>query len=456
MNKRILKINIQNKGAALLLFVVFFLAASSVLVYGLSRGVYSDILQYRALVSSKAAFFASDGGVEDIIYRFRNGKSYSASETFSLNQETVDVSVTNLVDHYEFDVSATSGVYVRKTFLSLLIGEGTSFGFGLQSGNGGITLENSSEVIGNVFSNGPIIGSGNLIRGDVTSAGSSGLIQGIIATGTARAHTIQNSTIENTSNPSAIKNEAYYDTTITATLVNSHTCPDGGVDCFPGSTDKPPAAMPITIADIEEREDLAAAVAEIPVSSCSGGVPTGIYVVDSDETLGPVKIPCNLHVEKNATILTISGDIWVVGNITTQNGPSFAIDASMTGEDFYVIADDRSNRNTSGTISIQGSTGFVGAGENSYVGIVSANNGNGGTVNSIDIDNNTPDDKREVVYMAPEGILSGRNSLELRAAVADKIVLQQSATVTFDDGLKDPNFTGTGGGYEIITWEEAQ
>ena len=36
-----------------------------------------------------------------------------------------------------------------------------SFRFAIQSGNGGFTLQNSSSIVGNVYSGGPVIGTGN-------------------------------------------------------------------------------------------------------------------------------------------------------------------------------------------------------------------------------------------------------------------------------------------------------
>ena len=58
-------------------------------------------------------------------------------------------------------------------------------------------MSNSAEVIGNVFSNGPIVGSNsNIVRGDVVSAGPSGLVDGVRATSSVYAHTIRNSEIE--------------------------------------------------------------------------------------------------------------------------------------------------------------------------------------------------------------------------------------------------------------------
>src|SRR5680860_1368210 len=80
--------------------------------------------------------------------------------------------------------------------VSLSVGEGASFSYGVQSGQGGFILENTSSITGNVYSAGSIIGSGNFIYGDAVSSGEAGLIDGIHTTGSAYAHTMQDSVVE--------------------------------------------------------------------------------------------------------------------------------------------------------------------------------------------------------------------------------------------------------------------
>ena len=84
-------------------------------------------------------------------------------------------------------------------------------------------MSNSSEVIGNVFSNGPIVGNNsNIIRGDVISAGPVRVWRTAFhATSSVYAHTIRNSDIEK---------DAYYQVIIANTEVD-------GV--YPGNPTKP-------------------------------------------------------------------------------------------------------------------------------------------------------------------------------------------------------------------------
>ena len=65
-----------------------------------------------------------------------------------------------------------------------------------KSCEGGIVMENSSQVVGNVFSmTGPIVGlNSNMVKGDAISAGPGReTVNGTHATGTVYAHSISNS-----------------------------------------------------------------------------------------------------------------------------------------------------------------------------------------------------------------------------------------------------------------------
>ena len=164
-----------HRGAALLTFVIFFLFASTILTIGISRGAYQSLSEARVLHDSKISFYAGEAGIEDAVYRHRDAKNYSSTESFTLDGNTVNVARVLNVDIYEFTATTSVNTAVRKSFAELVIGDGASFNFGLQSGNGGIQMSNNSAVYGNVFSNGTVVGQGSAtIYGDVISAGASG------------------------------------------------------------------------------------------------------------------------------------------------------------------------------------------------------------------------------------------------------------------------------------------
>ena len=205
----------------------------------------------------------------------------------------------------------------------IVFGTGVSFHYGVQSGQGGFTLENSSSITGNVFSAGPIIGSSNMIYGDVVSAGSSGLIDGIHATGTAYAHNL----LEN-SGQTTIDKDAYYVNKNAGVTVNG--------TLHPNSPDQPIAPLPISDDQIEEWESFAEEGGSV---TCSGGK----YTISANVSIGPKKIPCDLEITGSPTI-TVTGYIWVTGDITTKNSPTIKISSSLGSQNVAFIADNPSDR----------------------------------------------------------------------------------------------------------------
>jgi hypothetical protein len=423
------------KGAALLLFVVFFLAVSLTLVLSIGSGAYDDLARYRVLLSGKQSFYGAESGIEDAIYRHRTTQNYSNSETFSFGDTSVTVSRTVVVNTYEFHSEGTIRNSVRSSEAILGIGAGASFNFGLQSGNGGITMENTSSVKGNIFSNGSVEGSGsNMVYGDVISAGASGRIEEVHATGSAWAHTIDDSIIDK---------DAYYQT-ITGTIV--------GGDSYPGSPDQSATALPITDEQIEEwKED---AEAGGVILSTDPRCSSGTYIINTDTTLSPIKIECNVTVDKTSTDLYLQGSVWIVGNLLTKSSPNIRVDAAASGRSIAIIVDNPSNRTTSSKITFENSSAFYGNGANSYILAISQNNSSesGGSETAINAKNSLTG---QVLLYAGHGKALVENSASLKELTAHRIHLQNSAQVEYESGLANLLFTsGPGGGFTITSWEE--
>ena len=252
---------------------------------------------------------------------------------------------------------------IRKSKIKLKNNNGVSFHYGVQVGEGGIIMENSAQVIGNVFSNGPIVGqNSNIVKGDIISAGQSGSVSGSHATGTVYAHNISNSDVDR---------DAYY-------TIISNTTVDGIK--YPNSLNQATSSLPITDAMIEEWKTAAS------VSVINAPCP---YEINDDITIGPVKINCNLEISGSPTV-TIAGPVWVVGNIEIENSPTIKLASSLGANSVAVIADKPSNRTTSSKIELANSAQFQNSGtEGSYILFVSQNNSaqNGGDENTITAEN---------------------------------------------------------------------
>jgi len=252
---------------------VFFLVGIMLAVtFGFSSLALKQEKIVRTNVDGKQSIFLSEAGSEDVMYRLKTGRRISAEEVISLKGH---VATTTIVSDgaSRREIASVADVYrnVRKLETVLDTADAIDFNFGVQVGEGGVFLENIASVDGNLYSNGPVFGSNsNLVKGDVISAGPTGLIDGVHATGTAYAHTITDSLIEG---------DAYYQTISNTTVLGNS---------FPGSGDQATSTLPISDAQIDEWK----AVAE------AGGVITSPcpYKIDKDETLGPVKINCDLEI----------------------------------------------------------------------------------------------------------------------------------------------------------------
>jgi hypothetical protein len=429
------KRNIGESGQAMLIAVVMFLAITSLIAAGLVMPVLGELRASGEARRSTAGYYAAEGLAEDAIYRIKNNLSISTTETLTLLNSSVATATiaTPLPVERLITVGGERARAVRNARTRLVIGGGASFNFGVQTDNGGLVLENSSSIRGNVYSNGPIDGSGsNLITGDVVSAGASGLIEGIHATGTAYAHTIQNSDIDK---------DAYY-VSISGTTV-------GGIS-YPGSPDQPTSTLPID-------DDM---IAEWEADALDGGVYTTPcpYIVDSNTTLGPIKINCDLTIKSNGPdpTITLNGTVWVSGNITIQNNPIIRVKPSLTGRSVTFLADNISNRTTSSKISLENSPVFQGAGTGSYILLLSANTSasTGGSEKAITVKNFVGGD---VLVYAGKGEIQLENNTDLKEVTAWRVRLKNSTEVLYETGLASLLFTGgPGGSFSIDSWQEIE
>ena len=421
----------SSKGAALLIAVLFFLIISLTIVIGSSGPVIADRKAAQNLIKSKASYFASEAGIEDVSYRIIKSKNYDSAENLTLNDYTASSVIADVDGNKEVTSTGNVSNHIRKVKTKLIPGIGASFYYGVQVGGGGLVMSNSSRVDGNVFSNGPINGSNsNIINGDVISAGSSGLISGIHTAGSAYAHTITSSTVGE---------DAYYQA-ISGTSV-------GGIS-YPGSADQSTALMPISDAQIEEWK----------AEALAGGTHTSPcpYSVSGAVSIGPKKINCDLNLD-GSDVVTLNGNVWVSGNINFSNSAILKINPSLGDKTVVLVADKETNRSSSGQINLSNSSQFFGTGSaKSYVLLISQNNSaeTGGGNTAINVANSA---NGKVLLYAPHGTINLSNSISVKEASAYKIQLNNSASVLYETGIANLLFTsGPSGGYSIDNWQEIE
>lgn len=176
------------KGAAMLIVVLFFIILSVTLLVGVTGPIKNQIRNTNDTSSSKSSYNIADAQTENALYRFNNGKA-DAPTDLALNGATATAMVTEVGDektltvqgsHYSNGGQSFFDRYIKAIFKA---NEGVSFNYGLQVGSGGLQMSGSSYVIGNVYANGDISGNGG--NGWYTT----------YITGTAISATLSNPTI---------------------------------------------------------------------------------------------------------------------------------------------------------------------------------------------------------------------------------------------------------------------
>ena len=421
-----------NSGQAAITATLFFIALMFAITYGLSSLALQIEKTTRTNISGKKSYFIAEAGEEDVVYRLIEGKTVDATETLYLDGHVATTTITTIGSDRQVTSQGSVSKNIRNVYAYLTSSIGASFSYGIQAGEGGLIMENTSEVLGNVFTNGPIIGNNSpVIRGDAISAGPSGLFEDHHATGTVYAHTIWDSTIER---------DAHYQTISGSTVL--------GVS-YPGSPDEATSTLPISDELVEQWKADAEAGGVIS-SPCP-------YKINNNATLGPVKINCDLEISGTGFTVTLNGTVWISGNLQIKNSPTIKIASSLGSGSVVLVADNESNRLTSSKIESNNSAVFQGSGSpGSYVFLLSQNESSeqGGSEIAIDVANSSRGDY--LVY-AGHGEILIQNSVKLKEVTAYKIHTKNSAQITYETGLASLLFTsGPTGGYTIINWKETE
>jgi hypothetical protein len=144
----------------MLISVVFFLFISLAIISGLVSPTVREFRNASVNLNSKQSYFLAESGSEDAMYRILKGMSISESETISLGSNEATTTITDIGGSTK-QISSLGDVlnYERRTNLTLSTDAGVSFNYGMQIGNGGLTMSNSARINGSVYVNGNITGS---------------------------------------------------------------------------------------------------------------------------------------------------------------------------------------------------------------------------------------------------------------------------------------------------------
>ncbi len=372
----------------------------------------------RNLVLSSQAYYASEAGVEDALLRLKKGLVWTNPIPLSVAGSVVQTMISDLAGGSRTVTS--EGTISSRTKKSQAVyaisADGVSFFFGAQVGNGGVEMENLSKIVGNIFATGSIEGtSGAIITGTVKVAGSGKRIKETSVQGDAYADACDSSSI-------------------TGTLhANTQTACTYGSYASPLSPPIDPIPLPIT----QEQIDSWKLTAE------AGGIILGNYAMSGSQTasLGPKKIMGNLALENSAQ-LTVTGTLWVVGNIDVKNDSTIQLASSYGSSSGIIVAD--------GTVNLQNnsiSKGSSSAG--SYLMYLSTSV----LDSAIAMKNNA---QADILYSS-SGKTSIENNTNVREITAYKLGLKNNTVLTYEIGLQNASFTsGPGGAFRVEDWKEIE
>jgi len=224
----------------------------------------------------------------------------------------------------------------------------------------------------------------------------------------------------NTINHSTITGNAYFQTIANSTVTGTQ---------YPNSADPAPASLPLSEASIEGWK----AQAE------EGGILNEDYILDGGAvaSLGPQKIVGDLTISNGAD-LTITGTIFVTGNISIFNNAKVRLGANYSTNSGLLVTD--------GTVNVANGCVFYGSSDNTYLLVLSTKSGQ-----AINISNNS----QTALFYAANGAIDVSNNAILKELTGYQIHLNNGAEVIYESGLASVLFSsGVSGSWQITRWEE--
>ncbi|NOQ68334.1 DUF4082 domain-containing protein [Patescibacteria group bacterium] len=263
-------------------------------------------------------------------------------------------------------------------------------------------------------------------------------VDGLTIEGDAHAHEIKNC---------AITEDARYQVISNSTV--------GGTS-YPGESDPPVVALPISDGNIADWKADALAYGILDPSLCN---------VSTNVTINGGKLVCPTGFDPGVGVtITLKGTLWVEGDLTLENNNILILDSSYGDNSGIIIADSPGNESTGGKILIENNIIICGSqglnddengcadSNETYILMLSTHSGTDLSY-AVEVRNNADG----AIFYAHNGIAHIKNNANLKEVTAYKLSLENLATVTYESGLSDASFTsGPGGGWIINNWNEIE
>ena len=162
--------------------ILFFSLIFTGIFLALSGGIISytliNITAESQAVAQAQALALAEAGSDNAIYRLNQNPNYSGETNTALGPGTFTTTVTTINQNTKRITAAGNVTYGRGLTTSRTIQTTASidittisFSYGVQAGQGGLTMYNGSRINGNIFSNGTISGGNGTVTGDALVAG---------------------------------------------------------------------------------------------------------------------------------------------------------------------------------------------------------------------------------------------------------------------------------------------
>jgi len=415
------KLNKQEQGAALLLSVVLIMSISLIICLGLISLTFNGLISARNKIKSAESYYAAEAGLEDSFIRLKNNMQFFSSNSLIVGNNSTDIEISEIIGGSR---TITSQGNAQERIKKLSVDYVTAFNevsfyYGAQAGEGGIIMSNGSRIEGNVFSNGNIIGNGEITDTVIVANDGNG-IDSVSIGGDAHAYSCADCDIDGT---------LYY--VSGGSVGNCDYSESIEIDSIESQ------AMPVSQEQIDDWKSEAVA----------GGTFTGDYTIAGSESvsLGPIRITGNLDIGISS-ILTITGLVYVEGDVSASNNAIVQLDESFGSLSGIIIND--------GLITIENNAALSGSGEeDSFLMFLSTNNSLDTSNPAIDVSNNAD----AAIFYAPNGLILLHNNINVREATGYQLSLDNNAVISYKTGLENVNFTsGPGGSQEFRNWKEIE
>lgn len=234
-----------------------------------------------------------------------------------------------------------------------------------------------------------------------------------------------------------VSDDAWAHTVKGATVTGTIYCKSSSYTnkaCVTSRDDPTPIAMPLSDGNIQVWKD----------EATEGGIINGDFHSGwAGATLGPKKITGNLLVDGGGT-LTVTGTLWIEGSITVTGGGKVKLSPIYGTNDGAIISD--------GIVVVSGGANFSGSGQaGSYPFLITTSacpmeagcNG----VNAVSLNGGAG----TVAIVAQNGTVSISGGGALKAVTAKQIYMSGGATLTYDSGLINTNFSsGPGASWSFV------